>query len=95
MGRGHPHQAEAKEDSLVKKNTTHPVMMLSKSGAGLTINARLFHGELEGAFEDYKQSLTDGTDTKARRDLRQAFIDKMDAIARRPSGAGISGVTTP
>ena len=89
------HQAEAKEDSLVKKNTTHPVAVLSKSGAGLIINARLFHNELENAFEDYKQSLTDGTDTKTRRDLRQAFIDKMDSIARRPSGAGISGVATP
>jgi hypothetical protein len=89
------HQAEAKEDSLVKKNATHPVALLSKSGAGLVVNARLFHEELERAFEDYKQSLTDGTDSETRKKLRQAFIDKMDAIARRPSDAGISGVATP
>lgn len=89
------HQAEAKEDSLVKKNTTHPVAVLSKSGAGLVINARRFHEELEAAFEDYKQSLIDGMESKVRKDLRQAFIDKMDVIARRTSGAGISGVTTP
>jgi hypothetical protein len=88
------HQAEAKEDSLVKKNTTHPVAVLSKSGAGLVINARRFHEELEGAFEDYKQSLMDGTDSKSRKDLRRAFLDKMDAITRRPSTTSISGVTT-
>lgn len=89
------HQAEAKEDSLVKKSTAHPVAVLSKSGAGLVINARRFHEELEGAFEDYKKSLTDETQSKARQDWRDAFIRKMDAIARRSADAGVSGVVQP
>ena len=89
------HQAEAKEDSLVKKSTAHPVAELSKSGAGLVINARRFHEELEGAFEDYKKSLTDETQSKARQDCRDAFIRKMDAIARRSADAGVSGVVQP
>jgi hypothetical protein len=89
------HQAEAKEDSLVKKDSAHPVAVLSKSGAGLVINARRFHEELEGAFEDYKAGLTSDKQSKAREECRAAFIRKMDAIARRPAGAGVIGVVQP
>jgi hypothetical protein len=89
------HQAEAKEDSLVKKGPAHPVAVPSKSGSGLVINARRFHDELEGAFEDYKKSLLDDTKNEDRDDRRTAFIRKMDAIARRPGGGSISGVVQP
>jgi hypothetical protein len=89
------HQAEAKEDSRVKKDSAHPVAVLSKSGAGLVINARRFHEELEGAFEDYKAGLTSDKPSKAREESRAAFIRKMDAIARRPTGAGLTGVLYP
>jgi len=82
------HQAEAKADSLVKRNAAQPVVAPSNTGAGLVINARRFHEELESAFDDYKQSLIEGTDSKAR----QAFIQKMNVIARTPSDTGISGV---
>jgi hypothetical protein len=87
------HQAEAKEDSLIKKGAAHPAAALSKSGAGLVINARRFHEELEGAFDDYKKILDDDTPSKAREEHRAAFIQKMDAIARRPTG--VSGVVQP
>jgi len=90
------HQAEAKEDSLVKKDSAHPVAVLSKSGAGLIINARRFHEELEGAFADYKAALASDTPSKARDESRAAFVRKMDAIAKwRPTGAGVTGVVQP
>lgn len=89
------HQAEAKKDSLVKKGSAHPVAVSSKSGSGLVINARRFHDELEGALEDYKKSLLDDTRSKGRDGRRDAFIRKMDAIARRPAGGGVSGVVQP
>ena len=76
------HQAEAKQDSLVKKSSSRPVAVLSKSGSGIIINARRFHEELEAALEDHKAALVDDAPSKAREDLRSAFIRKMDAITR-------------
>jgi hypothetical protein len=80
---------------LVKRNSARPVAVLSKSGAGLVINARRFHEELEGAFDDYKQDLMHVTPSKARDDRRSAFIRKMDVIARHATAAGVSGVVQP
>jgi len=77
------HQAEAEADSLVKRKRAAFVVQLSPSGAGLVINARRFHEELEAAFNDYKEALLRG-DTG----LRSHFIKKMNHIARILQGGG-------
>ncbi len=77
------HQAESKADSLVKKSAASFVVRESSSGAGLVINAKRFHEELEGALDDYINALLAGDVT-----LRKSFIKKMDYIARSQTGSG-------
>lgn len=71
------HQAEAEADSLVKRKHAAFVVKPSSSGAGLVLNTRRFHEELEGAFSDHKAALLQGDN-----DLRQCFIKKMNYVAR-------------
>lgn len=78
------HQAESKVDSLVKKSTDSFVVRLSSSGAGVVINAKRFHEELEGALDDYVKALLSG-DTA----LRTLFIKKMSHIARSQPDEGV------
>jgi hypothetical protein len=77
------HQAESKEDTLVKKSPASFVVQTSPSGKGLIINARRFHEELEGALEDYATALMADEGT-----LRTSFIKKMNYVARVQSDAG-------
>ena len=79
------HQAETKEDSLVKKKKADFVVELAPSRKGLIINARRFHEELERALEDYATALLEGS-----ADLRASFIRKMNYVARvQPGVEGI------
>jgi hypothetical protein len=74
------HQAETKEDTLVKKNAKQFVVERSSSGKGLVINAARFHAELNAAFDEYANALLNGDQT-----LRANFMRKMDHIARGKS----------
>ncbi len=77
------HQGETKSDSVVTKKAF--VVRRSRTGQGIRVNARRLHEELEATFEEYVAALLKGD-----KDLRTAFVKKMDYIARsKPDTAAV------
>ncbi len=70
------HQAETKENSLIK--TSGPLVKYTDDGKGLIVNRKLFHEQLMKEFETYISRLLDPSE----QELREKFIKKMDYICR-------------
>jgi hypothetical protein len=71
------HQTEA-EDSLVKRNSTRPLIAFTTDHKGVIVNAKVFHQRLEQVIREYTNKLKDPKSTKER----EAFRTKMNFICR-------------
>ena len=71
------HQAEAKENSRVRKEDV-PLVKYTNDRKGLVINRKLFHQQLVREFEDYVARLRE----PSNQELRKSFKKKMNYICR-------------
>jgi hypothetical protein len=71
------HQGEAKS-SLVKRNSTLPLISLTEDHKGVIVNAKAFHAQLEKAIHEYSELLGKPESTKER----EAFRKKMNYICQ-------------
>jgi len=71
------HQTEA-EDSLIKRNSTRPLIAFTEDHKGVIVNAKVFHQRLEQVIREYAENLKD---PKSKTE-RAAFRTKMNFICR-------------
>lgn len=76
------HQAEVKENSLVRIRQNEPLVKSTEDDKGVVVNRKLFHEQLVKVFEEYLSCLRD----PSNKDERGKFKKKMDYICRVPLG---------
>ena len=76
------HQAEVKENSLVRIRQNEPLVKSTEDDKGVVVNRKLFHEQLVKVFEEYLSYLRD----PSNEDERDKFKKKMDYICRVPLG---------
>ena len=76
------HQAEVKENSLVRIRQNEPLVKSTEDDKGVVVNRKLFHEQLVKVFEEYLSYLRD----PSNEDERGKFKKKMDYICRVPLG---------
>ncbi len=72
------HQAEVKENSLVRICQNEPLVKSTEDDKGVVVNRKLFHEQLVKVFEEYLSCLRD----PSNKDERDKFKKKMDYICR-------------
>jgi len=72
------HQAEVKENSLVRIGQNEPLVKSTEDDKGVVVNRKLFHEQLVKVFEEYLSYLRD----PSNEDERDKFKKKMDCICR-------------
>lgn len=71
------HQGEAKS-SLVKRNSTHPLISFTEDHKGVIVNAKVFHAQLRRTIHEYLDLLRKPESTEER----AAFRKKMNYICQ-------------
>lgn len=79
------HQAEVKGSSKIWIRKGSPLVRWAEDQAGLVINRRLFHRQLERVFDEYVGDLRKSR--QPHTELRERFKRKMDFVCRVGGGA--------